>query len=188
MASLLVFNQITLDGYFTGPGGDLSWAKEHPADAEFQAFVAGNAKGGGVLLFGRITYDMMAGWWPTPQAIKSMPEVANQMNALPKVVFSRTMEKASWNNTRVVKADIVAEIRRMKQAPGPDMVLMGSGTIVAQLAAEGVIDEYQFVVFPIVLGKGRTMFEGVSRKLGMKLRSTRSFGNGIVLLNYIPGL
>jgi dihydrofolate reductase len=186
MQKLLVYNQVTLDGYFTGPNGDLSWAKENQDDAEFQDTVRNNAKGGGVLLFGRVTYDMMAGFWPTPQAHQMMPEVAKQMNDLPKVVFSRTMEKATWNNTRLVKGDIVAEVRRMKQAPGPGMVLMGSGTIVAQLATEQVIDEYQLVVFPIVLGKGRTMFEGVSRKLGMKLLSTRTFKNGIALLCYEP--
>ena len=186
MPKLTVFNQITLDGYFTGPNGDLSWAKENQDDAEFQEFTTGNAKGGGALLFGRVTYEMMAGFWPTSQAQQMMPEVARQMNSLPKVVFSRTMEKATWNNTRVVKGDIVAEIRRMKQAPGLDMVIMGSGSIVAQLAPEGVIDQYQLVVFPIVLGSGRTMFEGVRQKLGMKLISTRTFKNGIVFLSYDP--
>lgn len=186
MPKLTVFNQITLDGYFTGPNGDLSWAKENQDDAEFREFTTGNAKGGGVLLFGRVTYEMMAGFWPTPQALQMMPEVANQMNSLPKVVFSRTMEKAAWNNTRVVKGDIVAEIRRMKWEPGQDMVIMGSGTIVSQLAPEGVIDQYQLVVFPVVLGKGRTMFEGITQKLGLKLKSTRTFKSGIAFLTYDP--
>ena len=142
MADLLVFQQITLDGYFTGPNGDLSWAKQHPPDPEFMAWTAANAKGGGVLLFGRVTYDMMVSFWPTPQALQMMPDVAKQMNALPKVVFSRSLKKAEWNNTRVVSGDIVAEVRRMKQAPGPGMVIMGSGNIVTQLAAEKVIGNY----------------------------------------------
>ena len=148
MPTLNVFNQITLDGYFTGQNGDLSWAKENQDDAEFQAFTTENARGGGVLLFGRITYEMMAGFWPTPQAAEMMPEVAKQMNSLPKVVFSHSMAKASWTNTRVVKGDIIGEIRRMKQAPGQDMVIMGSGTIVSQLAPAGLIDEYQLVYSP----------------------------------------
>ena len=186
MQKLIVFNQITLDGYFTGQNGDLSWAKENQDDAEFQAFTRDNAKGGGVLLFGRVTYEMMAGFWPTPQAAAMMPEVAKQMNNLPKVVFSRTMEKAEWNNTTLVKGDIAGEVRRMKQAPGPGMVIMGSGTIVAQLATEGVIDEFQLVVYPVVLGRGRTMFEGVSRKLGMRLLSSRTFKNGVEVLCYEP--
>jgi dihydrofolate reductase len=184
MAELLVFQQITLDGYFTGPNGDLSWAKQHPQDPEFMAWTAANAKGGGVLLFGRVTYDMMVSFWPTPQAIQMMPEVAKQMNELPKVVFSRSMKQAEWNNTRVVSGDIVSEIRKLKQGPGPDMVIMGSGTIVTRLAAEKVIDRYQLVIFPIVLGKGRTMFEGVSRKLTMRLTNTRSFANGVVVADY----
>jgi dihydrofolate reductase len=107
------------------------------------------------LVFGRITYEMMASFWPTPMAMKSFPVVAEGMNKLPKVVFSRTLDKASWSNTRLVKGDIAAEIRRMKQEPGPAMVIMGSGSIVSQLAAESLIDDYQMVVNPIVLGRGR---------------------------------
>jgi dihydrofolate reductase len=185
MSKLIVFNQITLDGYFTGPNGDLSWAKQSQ-DAEFKAFVEGNAEGGGVLMFGRVTYDMMTSYWPTPQALKNDPVVAERMNSLPKVVFSKTLKQASWNNTKVVNGDIVAEIRKMKQGSGPDQVLMGSGTIVGQLAPHGVIDEYQLVVYPVVLGKGRTMFEGISEKLVMKPTRTRSFANGNVLLCYTP--
>jgi dihydrofolate reductase len=119
-----------------------------------------------VLLFGRITYEMMAGFWTTPQAMQGMPEVAKQMNSLPKVVFSRTLQKPTWNNAKVADGDIAAEVRKMKAATGPGMVLMGSGSIVAQLAARDVIDAYQFVVFPVVLGKGRTMFEGGRSKTG----------------------
>jgi dihydrofolate reductase len=184
MRKLVVFNQVTLDGYFTDLKGDMSWA--HKQDPEWNAFVAENATGGGVLVFGRITYEMMASWWPTPQAIQSMPVVAEQMNKLPKVVFSRTLDQASWNNTKLVKGDLAAEVRKMKQEPGPDMAIMGSGSIVSQLAQEGLIDEYQIVVNPIVLGKGRTMFDSVAEKLTLKRTKTRAFGNGNVLLCYQP--
>jgi dihydrofolate reductase len=132
MRKLVVFNNVTLDGYFTDRNGDMSWA--HKDDPEWNAFAADNAKGGGTLLFGRITYEMMASWWPTPQAMKSMPAVAERMNNLPKVVFSRTLDKASWNNTKLVKEDIAAEVRRMKKEPGEGMAIMGSGSIVSQLA------------------------------------------------------
>ena len=185
MQKLLVFNQVTLDGYFAGVNGDISWAKDNQ-DAEFRAFVEDNAKGGGLLLFGRITYELMAGYWPTPYAIKNDPIVAERMNNLPKVVFSRTMDKATWNNTKLVKGDLVAEIRKMRKEPGEDMVILGSGSIVSQLAQEGLIDEYQIVVYPVVLGKGRTMFEGIKKKLTLKLTKTRTFGNGNVLLCYEP--
>ena len=184
MRQLIVFNQVTLDGYFVDMNGDMSWA--HKQDAEWNAFVADNARGECVLLFGRVTYEMMASWWPTPQAMTSMPVVAERMNSLPKVVFSRTLEKASWNNTTLVKGSVASEVRRMKKEPGPDLVIFGSGTIVSQLAQEGLIDEYEIVVNPIVLGKGRTMFESIKGKLTLKQTKTRAFGNGNVLLCYEP--
>jgi dihydrofolate reductase len=184
MRRLLVFNQVTLDGYFTDRNGDMSWA--HKDDPEWNAFVADNAKGGGMLLFGRITYELMASFWPTPRASESFPIVAERMNNLPKVVFSRTLDKASWNNTKLVKSGMAAEIRKMKKEPGADMAIMGSGSIVSQLTPEGLIDEFQIVVNPIVLGKGRTMFDGVKDKLTLKRTRTRTFGNGNVLLCYEP--
>ena len=182
MSKIIVFNHVTLDGYFVDMNGDMSWA--HKNDAEWNAFVADNAKGDATLLFGRITYELMAGFWPTPSAIESMPVVAESMNSMPKIVFSRTLDQALWNNTKLVKGDLAAEVRKMKKEPGNDMVIMGSGRIVSQLAQEGLIDEYEVVVNPIVLGKGRTMFEGVKEKLNLKLTKTRAFGNGNVFLCY----
>jgi dihydrofolate reductase len=184
MRKLLVFNHVTLDGYFVDRNGDMSWA--HKDDPEWNAFVAENASGGGQLIFGRVTYDLMAGFWPTPFAIENLPAVAAGMNNMPKVVFSRTMDQAAWNNTRLVKGDLAAEIRKLKQEPGDGMVILGSGSIVAQLAPEGLIDEYQIVVNPVVLGAGKTMFDGVKEKLNLKLTRTRAFGNGNVLLCYEP--
>jgi dihydrofolate reductase len=108
------------------------------------------------------------------------------MNNLKKVVFSRTLDQAAWNNTKLVKGDMAAEIRKMKNAPGAGMVILGSGSIVSQLSQAGLIDEYQMVVNPVVLGKGRTMFDGVPEKLALKLTGTRAFGNGNVLLCYEP--
>jgi dihydrofolate reductase len=184
MRKLVVFNQVTLDGYIADINGDMSWA--HKQDAEWNTFVQENASGGGELLFGRITYELMTSYWPTPYAMKNDPIVAERMNNLPKVVFSRTLEKASWNNTKLVKGDMAAEIRKMKKKPGENMVVFGSGSVVSQLAQEGLIDEYQIVVNPVALGKGRTMFEGIKEKLTLKLTKTRTFGNGNVLLCYEP--
>jgi dihydrofolate reductase len=183
---LVVFNQVTLDGYFAGPNGDISWAKKEKTDAEWNTFVEDNAKGGGLLVFGRKTYELMASYWPTPYAVQNDPVVAERMNNLPKIVFSKTLGQASWNNTKVVEGDLAAEIRKMKNDPGPDMAILGSGSIVSQLAPEGLIDEYQIVVNPIVLGRGRTMFDGIKKKLTLKLTRTRTFGNGNVLLVYEP--
>ena len=183
MRKLLVFNSVTLDGYFTDQNGDMSWAHKQD-DPEWNAFTAENAKSGGELLFGRVTYELMASFWPTPAAAQMLPEIAENMNKSPKVVFSRKMDKASWNNTRVIKGDLAEEIRKLKEAPGDGLVLMGSGTIISQIALEGVIDEYQMVINPLALGKGRTMFDGIEGKLNLTLTSTRAFQNGNVLLSY----
>jgi dihydrofolate reductase len=184
MRKLIVFNQVTVDGYIADRNGDMRWA--HKQDAEWNAFVQGNASGGGELLFGRVTYELMASYWPTPLAMKNNPVVAEGMNTLPKVVFSRTLDEAAWNNTKLVKGDMAAEVRKMKQEPGQDMVIFGSGSIVSQLAQEGLIDEYQIVVNPVVLGEGKTMFAGIKEKLNLKLTKTRTFGSGNVLLCYEP--
>jgi len=181
---LIVFNSISLDGYFSGPGGDLQWAHEGSDDPEFAAFTAGNAGGEGLLVFGRKTYDLMVSYWPTPLALEQNREVAEGMNALPKLVFSRTLGKSDWNNTTVVKSDPAAELRKRKEA-GLDMTILGSGSLVAQLAPSGVIDEYLVVLCPVVLGQGRTMFEGVPRQLRMSPRTVRQFRNGKVLLSYV---
>jgi dihydrofolate reductase len=186
MRKIITFNNVTLDGYFTDQNNDMSWAHQAGNDPEWDAFVAGNAKGGGLLLFGRITYEMMASYWPSPMAAQQNPVMAERMNARSKVVFSRTLDKASWNNTKLIKGDLVSEVKRMKQEEGEDLVILGSGSIVSQLAQEGLIDEYQIVVHPVVLGKGRTLFESVKEKLRLKLTKSRIFGNGNVLLCYEP--
>jgi dihydrofolate reductase len=184
MSKLLVFNQLSLDGYFVDAHGDMSWA--HKQDPEWTAFASENASGGGKLLFGRVTYEMMQSFWPTAQASKTAPIVAERMNSLPKVVFSKTMTKATWNNTRLINGDIVAEVRKLKEEPGPSLAIMGSGSIVSQLTEARLIDEYQIVINPVVLGSGRTLFEGVKNKLGLELTRTRAFSNGNVVLWYTP--
>ena len=186
MRKLVAFLQVMLDGHFAGANGDIGWAHKEAKDAEWSAFVADNATAGGQLLFGRLTYEMMASFWPTPLAIERDPIVAERMNSLPKVVFSRTLDKASWDNTKLVKGDPAAAVRKMKQEPGKQMAILGSGSIVSQLAQEGLIDEYQLVVNPVVLGKGRTVFDGIKEKLTLKPTRTRTFSNGNVLLCYEP--
>lgn len=186
MPKLTAFNNVSLDGYFTDANSEMNWAHRGHEDREWTEFVSGNAKGGGRLLFGRKTYEMMAAFWPTPKAMESLPVVAERMNALPKVAFSRTLEKPAWNNTRLVTQGLTAKVRKMKDDPGEDMTILGSGEIVAQLAAEGLVDEFQVVVIPLVLGNGRTMFEGIQKRLSLRLVRSRSFGNGNVLLCYQP--
>ncbi len=186
MRKLIVFNNVSVDGYFVDKQGDMSWAHEGTQDPEWNAFVSGNASGGGALLFGRKTYEQMASFWPTPAAAQMNPVVAERMNSMSKVVFSRTLDKASWSNTKLVKGDLVEEVRELKQAPGQGMTILGSGSIVAQLARAGLVDEFQLVVSPIVLGQGRTLFDGIPEKLRLKPTQTRTFGNGKVVLCYAP--
>jgi dihydrofolate reductase len=130
----------------------------------------------------------MAGFWPTPAAAEHMPDLAKRMNELPKVVFSRSLEHASWNNTRLIKDGIEEEIRRMKKASADDLVILGSGTLVAQLTQARLVDEYQFVWIPILLGSGRSMFENIDKKQRLKFKSSRIFRNGNVLLCYESGI
>lgn len=186
MPKLAVFNSVSTDGYFSGPNDDISWTKEGADDPEWAQFVAGNAGSGGVLVFGRKTYDMMKSFWPTPQAMQMMPEVAKGMNESKKLVFSRTLDKADWSNTRLVKGDLVEELKRLKKESGPDMIILGSGSIVSQAAQNGLIDQYTMVVVPVVLGRGRTMFEGVRDKLALKLKESRAFRNGRTVQIYAP--
>jgi dihydrofolate reductase len=186
LQKLIVFNNVSLDGYFTDKNGDMSWAYNPVQDGEWDAFVASNAKSGGTLLFGRITYDLMVNYWPTPAAKKNNPAVAEGMNRSQKVVVSKSLSKPTWENTRLIKGDLAAEIRKLKQEAGEGIAILGSGSIVAQLAPEGLIDEYQIVVTPVVLGKGRTLFDGIEKKLMLKQIKTRAFKNGNVVLYYEP--
>jgi dihydrofolate reductase len=184
MRKLHVFDHISIDGFFTDAKGDMSWA--HQRDEEWKAFASGNASGQGELLFGRVTYEMMASFWPTPEAAAMMPKVAAGMNAMHKIVFSRTLDTVTWQNTSLVKGGLAAEVRKLKAMAGPDLVILGSGSLVSQLTDARLIDEYQIVVNPIVVGTGRTLFETVREPMRLRLKETRSFNNGNVVLWYEP--
>jgi len=182
MRKLLIFNQTSLDGFIADAHSDMSWA--HKQDREWNDWVSNNASGGGELVFGRVTYQQMASFWPSPMALESMPVVAERMNNLPKVVFSRTLTEVQWNNTRLIQSDIAAAVRKLKSEPGQDMVLMGSASIVGQLAKEDLIDAYQLVINPIILGVGKSMFAGLNKHLHLKLTNTRTFKNGNLVVSY----
>src|SRR4029453_11478827 len=114
MKKVVSFMNVTIDGYFADSKGDMSWAHKPADDEEWQKFSAENAKGDATLLFGRITYDLMVNYWPTPAAQKAYPEIAERMNYSPKIVFSRTLDKATWKNTTLVKSNIAEEVRKLK--------------------------------------------------------------------------
>jgi len=183
MRKVIVFNFVTLNGFYKGPKRDISW---HRHGVEENEYAVENLKSGNTLLFGRVTYEMMASYWPTPIAIKNDPIVAEGMNNADKIVFSRTLKKAEWNNTRLMKTNMVKEIKKMKQMSGKDMTLLGSGNISTQLANQGLIDEYQIMIDPVVIGNGTPLFKDIKNKLDLKLTRTRTLKSGVVLLCYQP--
>jgi dihydrofolate reductase len=185
MGKLGVFNNVTVDGFFAGPNGELDWFKAIEKDSEFDAFTHEGASGGSTLVFGRMTYQMMKSYWPTPMAEKSDPVMTKVMRDSPKIVFSRTLkaqpDEPTWKHVTVLRAIDPAEIRRLKETM--DLTILGSGNVTAQLTDLGLIDEYMFAVAPIVIGKGKTLFQNV-KETGLKLQDARGFANGVTLLRY----
>jgi dihydrofolate reductase len=180
MRKLRVFESISVDGYFSDASGDMSWAHAGRQDAEFAAWVSGNASSGGELLFGRKTYQMMEAFWPAPIAAQQMPEVAKGMNAATKYVASRTIQP-TWQNTRLLQGDLVKAVEGLKASAGPDITVLGSGSIAALLGEAGLMDEYQFVIVPVALGAGRTVF---TKGLKLRLVNQRAFQCGNVVVTY----
>ena len=183
MRKVILFNMVTLDGFFEGPNGEIDW---HNADEEFNEFAVDQVNAADGLIFGRVTYELMASYWPTPAAQADDPIVEKKMNTMPKIVFSRTLDKVEWNNTRLVKGDAVKEISQLKQEPGKDLLIFGSADLASNLTNLGLIDEYRIMVNPVVLGKGKPLFKDIKGKLNLRLLRTRNFSNGNVLLYYEP--
>jgi dihydrofolate reductase len=185
MRKLFSFNMVTIDGFFAGLNNEIDW---HHVDSEFNEFAIEQSSSNAVdtILFGRVTYQLMASYWPTPAALADDPIVASMMNRSPKIVFSRTLEKAEWNNTRLIKDHIAEEITKLKQQPGKDLALFGSANLMSTLVQMDLIDEHRIMVNPIILGKGKPLFPGVRAPLKLKLVNTRAFRNGNILLYYQP--
>ena len=181
MGKLNAFNFITLDGYYKDGENDISW---HQHGAEEGAFSAENLKEDNILLFGRITYEMMAHFWPSPMAAQSLPAVAAGMNKARKIVVSRTLQKADWNNTTIIGDNAMATIQKLKEDIEQDITLLGSGSLLTQLADAGLVDGYQIMMDPIAIGKGHSLFRHLKAPLRLQLTGTRTFASGVVLLNY----
>jgi Dihydrofolate reductase len=179
MRKIIVSNYVTVDGLFAGPRGEIDW---FVWDKDMEDYSRGLLRSIDTILFGRVTYELMAAYWPV--ATEEDPIIKERMNALPKIVFSRSLEKADWNNTRLVREIDGEEIRSMKSLPGKDMVIIGSGTIVQSLTNLGLIDEYRLIVNPVVLGNGKPLFQRVKERVPLKLEGTQTFRNGVVLLIY----
>lgn len=183
MRKLILFNMMSLDGFFAGPESELDW---HHVDDEFNEFAIEQTGSAGLLLFGRMTYELMSAFWPTPAALETDPEIAAIMNSVPKIVFSRTLEQADWQNTRLVKTNPFDEIIALKKQPGKDIFLFGSAELASELIQHGLIDEFRIMVNPVILGSGRPLFKDIYEPLSLNLEKTRTFRNGNVLLTYHP--
>jgi dihydrofolate reductase len=185
MRKLISFNMMTLDGFFEGPAHDITW---HNVDQEFNDFAIEQLDTIDTLIFGRMTYEMMSSFWPSAVAIETDQVVAERMNRLPKLVFSRTLARADWQNTRLVNGDPVAEITRLKNAPGGNLFVFGSANLSATLISHALIDEFRVIINPLVLGKGTPLFKGITTSIKLQLTRSQSFSNGNVLLVYqLPG-
>jgi dihydrofolate reductase len=187
MRKVILSNEVTLDGFFAGPNEELDWQVVDEESHQYTIDLLSNVD---ALLFGRVTYQLMADYWPAAATNPSTPkidlEIADKMNNLPKIVFSKTLQEVKWNNSRLVKENIAEEISKMKQQPGKDMVIFGSGSIVSTFMQHGLIDEYRIIVNPIVLGNGNPLFKGINGKQNLNLLNTRVFGSGVVILYYQP--
>ncbi len=183
MRKLSVFNFVSLNGYYKDVNNKTDW---HTHGGEDEGKLSdGGAQSGSILVFGRVTYDMMAGFWPSPMAKEMMPVVADGMNQSEKIVFSKTLKKAVWNNTRIISDNIVDEMKKLKTGK-KDLTILGSGTIVTQFAEAGLIDIYVFLVDPIAIGDGTPVFKGIKKQLNLKLASSKTFKSGAVLNTYVP--
>ena len=178
---VILFNMMTVDGLFEGPGHDLNW---HNTDQAFEDFAIEQLDTADTLIFGRVTYEMMASFWSSSFAMKIDPLVAERMNRLPKLVFSHTLARADWQNTRLVKGDPVAEITRLKNEPGGNLFVFGSANLSATLITQDMIDEFRVIINPLILGSGTPLFQGITERIQLQLIYSRIFSNGNVLLFY----
>jgi dihydrofolate reductase len=188
MKKVIVLNRISIDGFFAGPNGEIDWFVRDPeVDKAVHEPTANEPAGTGTILLGRLTYQMFENFWPhvakDPNAPKELLATAKELDELTKVVFSTTLKETTWQNSKLVKGDIAGEVQRLKQDNGPAMMIFGSGTIIQQLANQGLIDEYLLIVTPVILGAGKPLFKDVTRS-NLELINSRSFASQNILLHY----
>ncbi len=179
MSRLVMWNLITLDGFFEGAASwDLGW-HELVWGEELERISLEQLRGADQLLFGRVTYEGMASYWPSAEG-----EVADLMNSVPKVVFSRTLRQPDWSNTRLAGDDAVAEVSRLKGEGDGETLVFGSGELCAALTRAGLFDEYRLAVVPVLLGRGKTLFGRGLEQLKLSLLEARPLDSGAVILRY----
>jgi dihydrofolate reductase len=189
MRKVVVSEFVTLDGVMQDPGGvgeieQGGWNIPY-MNNEFGAYKDDELSASDALLLGRVTYEGFAAAWPDPSHIDTEGEYATMMNSYPKYVVSTTLRKVDWNNSHLIKANVIEEVSRLKQQPGKDILIFGSGVLVQTLMRHNLIDEYHLQVHPIVLGNGKRLFQdGI--KVTLKLVDTKPFSSGVIALTYQP--
>jgi dihydrofolate reductase len=183
---LVVTEFVSLDGVIEDPGGSEDfkyggWSFEYKRGEEGDKFKLDEAMESDALLLGRATYEGFAAAWPSREG-----EFADKFNNMPKYVVSSTLEDAEWNNSTVLKGDLVDEVSKLKQAPGGDIVVHGSARLVQALIDHDLVDELRLMVFPVVLGSGKRLFGETSDKKGLKLKDSKTVGDGVAILIYEP--
>ena len=186
MGRIVVTEYISIDGVIEAPGGDedyehVNWVFEFERGEEGQKFKDDETLASEALLLGRITYETFAKAWPTMEG-----EVADKFNAMPKYVISKTLTSADWNNTTVLRGDVGDEVAALKQSVDGEIVIHGSAQLARALFTAGLVDELRLMVFPLVLGSGKKLFDGDGRKTRMPLREAKTVGDGIAILTYGP--
>lgn len=183
MRKIILMMSVSLDGFFEGPGREIDW---HLVDEELHSHFNEQLAAMGAFLDGRVTYELMAGFWPTadtdPKASQPVVEFAGIWRDMPKIVFSRTLERADWNTT-IARDVIVEDIMALKAQPGGDLVL-GGADLAATFRRLDLIDEYRIYIHPVLIGAGRPLFRESDTRTALRLVQTRAFGNGVVLLGY----
>ena len=171
---------VTLDGYTDHTVGI--------ADDELHDFFAQLLEDADLILFGRVTYQLMASYWPhaenDPEAAESMKRFAKRYNALPKIVFSRTLRKAEWYNSRIERGSLVDQVLKLKQQPGKNVLISGI-SIFQELMRHNLIDEYWLLVHPVIWPKGKRLFDDSDSHVNLALVETRTFASGVVVLHYL---
>ena len=184
MRKIIVFNLLSLDGYFAGEDGNIDW---HRVDDEFNKFAIDQTGQFGMFLFGRVTYELFEEFWPKvlkdPKASDDDRRIAKILEDSEKIVFSSTKTSIQWNNSKIVDEINPEEILELKELPGKDIAIFGSGTIVRELSNLRLIDEYRLLINPVILGKGKLLFSEV-KQLDLQLQNFRKFNNGNILLIY----
>jgi dihydrofolate reductase len=183
MRKLILMMSVSLDGFIEGPNREIDW---HFVDDELHRHFNEQLAAMGAFLSGRVTYELMAGFWPTadtdPSSTEPMVEFARIWRDKPKIVYSKTLERADWNTT-VVRDVVPDQVEDLKAQPGGDLSLGGADTAAAFMRHD-LIDEYRLYVHPVVIGRGKSLFQPSDSKIDLQLAETRTFGNGVVLLRY----